>query len=259
MHFTTAEITAWLGSFLWPFFRIGAMAMAAPFFGARSVPVKVRLMLALSLSILIAPGLPAAPAVEPFSLVGLTITLQQILIGIAMGFILQLVFAAIITGGQMIGMQMGLGFASMVDPQNGTQVPVLAQFYLMMTTLLFLGMDGHLLLIDLLAESFRLLPIGGEVLSLDAFWAIASWGSQMFAGGVWLALPAAASLLMVNIAFGIMARSAPQLNIFAIGFPVTMMMGFVVVLYTLPNVVPQFSTLLSSGFELVRFVIAGGE
>lgn len=259
MHFTTAEITAWLGSFLWPFFRIGAMTMAAPIFGARSVPVKVRLMIALSLSILIAPILPAAPAVDPLSLTGLTITLQQILIGIAMGFTLQLVFAAIITGGQMIAMQMGLGFASMVDPQNGVQVPVLAQFYLLMTTLLFLGLNGHLLLIDLLAESFRLMPVGGDVMSREAIWAIASWGSQMFAGGVWLALPAAASLLMINIAFGVMARSAPQLNIFAIGFPVTMMMGFVVILYTLPNVVPQFSSIVSGGFELIRIVLTGGE
>ncbi len=255
MNFTTAEITAWIGTFLWPLFRIGAMFTAAPIIGARSVPVRVRLIFAIAVSLVIVPVLPPMPAVEPFSWAGLVIILQQILIGVVMGFIVQLIFAAIITGGQMIAMQMGLGFASMVDPQNGTQVPVLSQLYLMMTTLLFLGMNGHLVLIELLAESFRLMPVGGEVMVRDAFWAVALWGSQMFAGAVWLALPAVASLLMVNIAFGVMARAAPQLNIFAIGFPVSMMMGFVVIYMTLPNVIPQFDSIMQDAFSLIRTVL----
>jgi flagellar biosynthesis protein FliR len=155
-------------------------------------------------------------------------------------------------------MQMGLGFASMVDPQNGTQVPVLSQLYIIMTTLLFLGMNGHLVLIQLLVESFRLLPIGDSGIGADGFHAVAAWGTQMFAGALWLALPAMASLLVVNIAFGVMARSAPQLNIFAIGFPVAMIMGFVVILYTLPSVVPQFGQIVERGFDLVQYLLLGG-
>lgn len=258
MHLTMAEITAWIGSFLWPFFRIGTVFMVAPVTGSRNIPVRVRLMLALAVTLLVMPLVPSVPQVTPFSWSAIAIILQQLLIGAAMGFALMLVFSAIVTGGQLIAMQMGLGFASMVDPQNGTQVPVLSQLYILMTTLLFLGMDGHLVLIRLLAESFHLLPIGETGINADGFHAIAAWGTQMFAGALWLALPAMASLLVVNIAFGVMARSAPQLNIFAIGFPVAMIMGFVVILYTLPSVVPQFGQILERGFDLIQYLLLGG-
>lgn len=258
MTLTMAEITGWLGSFLWPFFRIGTMFMVAPVTGSTNVPIRVRLMLSLAVTAIVLPLLPAPPQVTPFSWPAIAIIMQQVLIGAAMGFALMLVFGAIVTGGQLIAMQMGLGFASMVDPQNGTQVPVLSQLYVLLTTLLFLGMDGHLVLIRLLVESFELLPVADVGLDRDAMFAIAGWGTQMFAGALWLALPAMASLLVVNIAFGVMARSAPQLNIFAIGFPVAMMMGFVVILYTLPNVVPQFARILEQGFDLIQYLLLGG-
>jgi flagellar biosynthetic protein FliR len=255
MHFTTAEITAWIGSFLWPFFRIGSMFMVAPITGGQYVPVRARLMLAVAVTLVVMPLLPELPVADPFSLTMLTLILQQLLIGVAMGFALMLVFTAIVTGGQLIAMQMGLGFAAMVDPANGQQVPVLSQLYLIMTTLLFLVMDGHLVLIALLVESFQTLPIGPVGIDRDGFWEIVQWGSKMFAGAVWMALPAVASILVVNIAFGVMARAAPQLNIFSIGFPVTMIMGFVVILYTLPNVAPQFSVIVEQGFDLIKFLI----
>lgn len=258
MTFTMAEITGWLGAFLWPFFRIGAMFMLAPVTGSTNVPMRVRLMLSMAVTLIVVPLLPQVPQVSPFSWPAVAIILQQVLIGVAMGFALMLVFGAIVTGGQIIAMQMGLGFASMVDPQNGTQVPVMSQLYTLMTTLLFLGMDGHLMLIRLMVDSFQLMPISDVGLDRDAFHAIAAWGSQLFAGALWLALPAMASLLLINIAFGVMARAAPQLNIFAIGFPVTMIMGFVVILYSLPTVVPQFTQLLEHGFSLVGMLMPGG-
>lgn len=258
MHFTTAEITAWIGSFLWPFFRISSMFMVAPITSGQYVPVRVRLMLAVAVTLVVMPLLPAMPQVAPFSLTALTLILQQLLIGIAMGFVLMLVFSAIVTGGQLIAMQMGLGFAQMVDPANGMQVPVLSQIYLLMTTLLFLVMDGHLVLVAMLVESFQTLPLGPAGMDRDGFWAIAMWGSKMFAGAVWMALPALASLLTVNTAFGVMARAAPQLNIFAVGFPVAMMMGFVVIIYTLPTVAPQFDVLVEQGFELIKFLLRAG-
>lgn len=257
MTFTMAEITAWIGSFLWPFFRIGAMLMVAPVTSANYVPVRARLIIALAITLVIVPTLPEPPMATPFSWDGMAIIMQQLLIGIAMGFVLMLVFAAVVTGGQLIAMQMGLGFASMVDPQNGAQVPVLSQIFVVMTTLLFLVMDGHLILIAMVAESFRLLPIGPVGLDRDAFFAIANWGTQMFAASLWLALPAIVALLLVNISFGIMARAAPQLNIFAIGFPVAIMMGFVVIYFTLPNVVPQFAFVLEQGFALINILLGG--
>ncbi len=258
MRFTSGEITAWIGSYLWPLFRIGALMMAMPVFGSIMVPPRVRLMLAIALTSILVPVLPAVTGVDPFSLQSLFIVVQQVLVGVAMGFAMQLVFAAVTTGGQVIAMQMGLGFASMVDPQNGTQVPVLSQLYLLLVMLLFLGFDGHLVMINMVAESFRVLPIAPDGLTRNGMWTLVSWGSQMFAGAVWLSLPAVASLLVVNIAFGVMARAAPQLNIFAIGFPVTLMMGFVVLLYTLPTVVPQFTSLLNDGFALITKILSGG-
>lgn len=257
MHFAAAEIGNWLGSYLWPLFRIAALVTAMPVFGSALVPVRVRLMLALAITSVVAPLLPAGPVVEPFSLQAGMLVVQQVLIGVAMGFAMQLVFSAVVTGGQVIAMQMGLGFASMVDPQNGTQVPVLSQFYLLLVTLLFLGMDGHLVLVEMVVESFHTVPIAADGLTRNGFWNLAAWGSQMFAGAVWLSLPAVASLLVVNIAFGVMARAAPQLNIFAIGFPVALIMGFVVMLFTLPTLVPQFDNLMREGLELIVQVLMG--
>ncbi len=244
-----------ISAYLWPWFRVGAMFLAAPVTGSMSVPMRVRLVLGLAVTAVIVPLLPPPPAVDPFSLPAITIIFHQILIGVAMGFALQLVFSAIITGGQVIAMQMGLGFSLMVDPQNGAQVPVLSQLYLILATLLFLGFDGHLAMIQLLVESFRVLPVGPAGIGTAGFWELVNWGSRMFAGGVWLAIPAVAALLVVNTAFGVMARSAPQFNIFAIGFPVAMLMGFIVILFVLPTVVPQFTLLVSEVFDLIGQIL----
>jgi len=258
VHLTAAEIASWVGSFIWPLVRIGAMAMTAPLYSARSVPARVRLGLALGVTMVVAPLLPAAPAVDPFSAAALMILVQQLIIGVAMGFALQLVFSAVVTGGHVVAMQMGLGFASLVDPQNGTQVPVVSQVYLMMMTLVFLALNGHLALIDVLVESFRTMPISTTGLAPQGLWQVVAWGSQLFAGAVSLALPAIASLLIVNLAFGVMTRAAPQLNIFAIGFPLTMLFGFVVMIMTLPSAVPQTSHLWFATFDMLRRITGGG-
>ena len=221
------------------------MFSAAPVFGARMVPVKVRLALALILSLMMAPMVAEGMvAVAPFSAEGLMISVQQILIGLAMGFTLQLVFAAIIVAAQSIAMSMGLGFANAVDPQNGVQVPVVAQYFLTLATLLFLALDGHLLLIQLLVDSFQSLPVGEAGLTRADFWALASWGGRMFAGAVAIALTAMASLLLVNLAFGVMSRAAPQLNIFGVGFPVTLTLGFVTLVFAVANLLPQMQHLI---------------
>ena len=170
---------------------------------------------------------PEMPAVEPLSLTGLLISAQQVLIGLAMGFILQLVFSVLAMVGESIAMSMGLGFASMIDPQNGIQIPVLSSYYVTLATLVFLALDGHLVLIGLLVDSFHTLPIGLESLAREGLWQLVGWASRMFAGAVLIALPALASLLLVNLAFGIITRAAPQLNIFAVGFPMTILLGFV--------------------------------
>ncbi|MDX1252223.1 MAG: flagellar biosynthetic protein FliR [Gammaproteobacteria bacterium] len=258
MQFTSAEISSWIGMYLWPLFRIAAMVGVAPVFGAQNVPVRIRVGIAVALTLVIAPVLPQVPQVDPISSVGVLIIVHQVMIGMAIGFALRLVFAAFVLAGQLIGQTMGLGFAAMVDPQNGVQVPVVGQFYQIMVTLLFLAMNGHLVLIEVIADSFRTLPVGPKGLGMDSLWSLVLWGGQVFAGAVLVSLPAVTALLVVNIAFGVMTRASPQLNIFAVGFPVTLGIGVVVMLVTLPVILPQLSHIMSDAFTMMQQLVAGG-
>jgi flagellar biosynthesis protein FliR len=251
MHFTTAEITAWIGSLLWPFLRISAMLVAAPLFGAGTVTVRVRLAIAFLLALVVAPLIPTPPAVEPLSLAGLVIALQQVVIGLAIGFVLQMVFSALTQAGESIALSMGLGFASMVDPQQGVQVPVVSTYFVIMSTLMFLALNGHVALIELTLLSFHSLPVGVDGLGRADLWAVVSWGSTMFVFGLLVALPAVASMLLVNLSMGVITRAAPQLNIFAVGFPMMIMLGFILLLLTIPVLLPQFTDLLAEAFGLM--------
>ena len=252
MQLTSAEIAAWVGSFLWPLIRIAAVVSVAPVFGSRLLPRRLRLMLALVLTWTMMPLLAPVPAVEPVSPTGVLLTAQQILIGLSMGFMLRLVFTALEIAGQVIATQMGLGFANLIDPQNGGQLPLLGHFYSLIGTLIFLALNGHLLLLKMLAESFRGLPVANTGLLPDDLWLLVNWASQMFAGAVLIALPAIASLMVVNLAFGVMTRAAPQLNIIAVGFPITLILGLFIVLYSLPAFLPQFERLLDGAFHTTR-------
>ena len=251
MHFTTAEITAWVGALLWPFLRIGAMLVAAPLFGAGTVTVRIRLGFALVLAVIVAPLLPMPPAVEPLSLAGLTIAVQQILIGLMIGFVLQMVFSAVTQAGETIALSMGLGFASMVDPQQGAQVPVVSNYFLIVSTLIFLALNGHVALIELTLMSFHTMPIAVEGITRVELWSLVSWGSTMFTYALMVALPAVAAMLVVNVSMGVVTRAAPQLNIFAVGFPMMILLGFILILLSLPVLLPQFTELLALAFGLM--------
>lgn len=257
MTLSTNEVAAWVGGVIWPFVRIGAMLVAAPIFGAGTVPVSVRLAFSLILAWALQPFLPAVPAIDPVSVLGGLVTASQVLIGVAMGFILQMVFSAMVLAGQAVALSMGLGFATLVDAQNGVQVPVVSQLYVILSTLLFLAFNGHLLFLDMLVRSFHLMPVGPLMLSGDALWHIIRWGGTMYAAAILVALPAVASLMLVNVAFGVITRAAPQLNIFAVGFPMTLMLGFVLILFSLPTLAPRFSGLLDQSFTLMRGVLGG--
>jgi flagellar biosynthesis protein FliR len=251
VNFTEGQILNHVASFIWPLMRISSMFVSVPLFSLRAVPARVRLILSLAITLVVMPVLPAYAMVEMFSYQGFLVAVAQVMIGLTTGFIVQLVFSALLFAGQGVALSMGLGFASMVDPQNGQQVPVIAQFYVMASTLVFLSLDGHLVLIKMLVDSFTSLPIGIEGITKTDIWTILMWSSRMFAGGLLLTMPIVASLLLVNVSLGVATRAAPQLNIFSVGFPVTLMLGMILVWLTLPDFLEQFTGILTESYDLV--------
>lgn len=252
MNITGAELLSWLSALLWPFMRISAMFVAAPIFSARSIPVRIRVLFAFFIAWVLLPVIPKPPVVDLISGEALIISISQVIIGAAMGFILQMVFSAFVIAGQSIATAMGLGFASIVDPQNGVQVPVISQAFLIMATLVFLALNGHLIFIEVLAKSFQSLPVGAVFPSQDALWQLVNWGSDMFTGGLLIALPAVAALLLVNLAFGVVSRAAPQLNIFAVGFPIMILVGIAFLILILPTITEHLSRLMTQALDLIQ-------
>ncbi len=251
LELTNAQIGGWVGQFVLPLFRIAALLMSMPIIGTQLVPVRIRLFLAVALAIVLVPNLPAMPVVDALTVPALLLVAEQILIGVMLGFALQLLFHVFIVSGQMLAMQMGLGFASMMDPANGVSVPVLAQFFNMLVVLLFLAMNGHLVVLEVLAESFVTLPVGGG-LSLDHYWALAGRLGWVFGAGLLLVLPAITALLVINLAFGLMTRAAPQLNIFTIGFPLTLVLGLAIVWIAMADILAQYQTFVSEALQWLR-------
>ncbi len=249
---TDAELGAWLGGFLWPLFRILGFLMVAPVLGSNLVPMRVRLVLAVVLAFVAAPLAGDVPAVDGLSLSAMLIVLQQVLVGAALGFFLQIIFQLFTLASQMIAMQMGLGFASMMDPANGVTGAILSTFYVMFVTLLFVTMDGHLLMIAILIDSFQALPVGTQGLSDGMILQLVSTISWAFGSALVLALPAVTALLLTNFAFGIMTRAAPQMNIFALGFPVALMFGLFI-LWVLVSVAQEsLSAIFNEAFLMMR-------
>ena len=252
MQISTAEIAAWVGSFLWPLVRVAALVSVAPVLSSRILPRRVRLMLALALTWAIVRIQRSGNATSAPSPTATWSPSRKFLIGVSMGFALRLVFGALELAGQIMTTQIGLGFASLIDPQNGTQSTLLSQFYTLLGSLIFLALNGHLLLIGLLADSFTTLPPAPTGAGRDLLWGLITWAGHTFAGAILIALPAIASLLVVNLAFGVMTRAAPQLNIFAVGFPVTLVLGLLVVLYNLPTLFDQLNALLEQAFSVIN-------
>ena len=242
-------------SWLWPFFRGAGLFMAAPVVGTRSVPVRIRLVLAIAITIALVPVIPVTPYLEPFSAAWLLTSFQQIIIGIAMGLTIRTIFVALEIVGQAIGQLMGLMMAAMVDPQNGNQVPIVGQFYLLFATLLFLSVDGHLVMVSALANSFQTLPVGTEGIARESAWQVVEWVGGILSTAVLIALPAIVSLLIVNMAFGVMTRAAPQLNIFAVGFPVMIILGVVIILFTLDGFFPHMVSLFEESFVMMNSLL----
>ncbi len=247
-----AQLQAWIGALFWPFVRISSCLMAAPVFSASYVPRRLRVVLAGAITLCVAPLLPAPPGLPLLSAGGVLVTLQQVLVGLAMGFAMQLVFDALALGGQLLANGMGLGFAFNLDPLRGVSTPALGQLYVVLGTLTFLALDGHLALLGTLVESFRGLPVAEQGLDPARLYAMAGWGSELFSGALAVALPGVTALLVINLAFGVMSRAAPALNLFAVGLPVTLIFGLVIVLFGLPAFGTASRQLFAEGFAFLQ-------
>lgn len=228
---------AWLGKLWWPFFRIAAVFWLMPFFGDPRITPLIRILFSLSIAVIIAPLMPDMPAVDPFSLSTIVLAVEQILFGVILGLSFNLLFSMMFLVGQLISMQMGLSMAVMNDPTNGGSAPLISQLMIIFATLLFLGLNGHLIALDIVIESFRTWPVGQSIFALDIEITVQLVG-WMFAAGLMLAMPAIIAMLLVNFTFGAMNRSAPSLNVFSLGFPMGMLMGLFclgLVLSAIPN------------------------
>lgn len=258
LNFTTGQLEHWIVQLFWPFVRVGSCLMVAPAFGAQYVPARIRVVIAGGVALLIAPLVPAPEGVAPFSAAGMIITVQQVVIGAALGFCMQLVFDAVTLGGQLLANSMGLSFAFNVDPLHGVQTPVVGQFYTLLVTLTFLALNGHLRLVEILVDGFHTLPVGTTGLGSDGLWTIVQWGSTLFSGALSVALPGVTALLIVNIAFGVISRAAPAMNLLAVGLPISLVFGLVIVLTGLPTVQTSFVKLLQEALMLVRTLSVAG-
>jgi flagellar biosynthesis protein FliR len=246
---TSAEINSWIVAFFFPLARILALLTAAPPFNNAGLNTQARLVLGLAIAFAITPMLPKIAPLDPASGLGLLVLAQQLMIGLAMGFAMRLVFTAIDLAGTMISNQMGLGFATAYDPQSAAQTAVISQLLGMLALLIFLAIDGHLMVIATLSESFVVLPIDAGVISSSSWLNIANAGGLIFSSGVLLSLPVVVALLITNIALGVLGRVAPQLNLMAIGFPITIVLGFSALIVSLSFLATPLQQLFEFGLQ----------
>lgn len=239
-------LQTWIIALLWPLTRVLGVIAASPIFSHGSIPNQVKLGLGITLTLIIVPTLPPLPQFNIFSFQGLLILVQQLIIGLAIGFSMRLVFSAVELAGQVIGMSMGLGFASFYDPQTQGQSTAINQFLVLLAMLVFLSLDGHLMIVTALANSFITMPIVVDGNSINLM-KIVLWGEMIFSAGLLLALPAVAALLITNMALGILTKAAPQLNLFGIGFPVTLSIGFVVLALSIPTMLKPITNFIEQG------------
>ncbi len=253
MTLLAADIVERFYTFLWPMLRISALLLAAPLFSLDALTLRIRIMLALVVTFFVYP-MVEWPVIDPISANGLLQIVNQLFIGAMMGLMLQIAVAAIVVAGQTIAASMGLSMASMVDPNIGN-VPVISQFLVILGTLIFLGFGGHVIMISMIVDSFRTVPIGQFILGQAAFGKVVAWSGMMFLGGVLLALPVMVSLLFINIGLGIVTRAAPTLNIFSVGFPASIAAGFIVLILSLESIGGRMQWLWMQAFSHAKDLV----
>jgi flagellar biosynthetic protein FliR len=249
-----ADVSMWVSRMWWPALRVSGFVLTAPAAGETVVPGRVKIVLTLALAFLLAPLVEVPAGLSILSAAGMLAAVLELLIGVSIGMVVQLTFEALVFAGQSISLTMGLGFATLVDPQRGAQVPVLGQMFMIFGTLIYLSINGHLMLLGALAESFHTLPIGTHV-GRDFLMSVVLWGARVFDTGLLIALPAVIALVIVNLALGVVTRAAPQLNLFGIGFTITLLSGFFVLLSGLDGIMSGISALINSALMAVSELV----
>jgi flagellar biosynthetic protein FliR len=229
------------------------LLLAAPVFSLQAVTVRIRILLALALSVMVYPMFEW-PVIDPLSAPGLLEILNQLVIGVFMGLMLQIVTAAVVVSGQAVSNAMGLSMASLIDPNLGN-VPVIAQFLLILSTLIFVSLGGHTMLLALVIESFSSLPVGRSLIDQIAYGQLVSWSSMMFLGAVLTALPVMVTLLFISVGLGVVTRAAPSLNIFSVGLPATIVAGFFVLIVSLGSISARIQWLWLQGLTQIRVLV----
>ncbi|MBB6123770.1 flagellar biosynthetic protein FliR [Sphingobium subterraneum] len=249
-----AQLWIWLVAMIRP----GAALLAAPIFGARAVPIQLRLILSLAVGMGAMNSVTfTLPPDGVASIAGIALVAGEVLAGLAMGFALQIAYSATFVAGETIGNAMGLGFASMVDPQSGQSTQVVGQFLSIMSTFLLLGMDGHLLLIRYIIQSYTALPPGGAMLSNDAIYNLVLFGGALLGAGLTIALPVGFALILIQLVMGMLARSAPALNLFSVGIPVALFAGLLLLALTAPVMGQGIADALRQGLDHVQLIAEG--
>jgi flagellar biosynthetic protein FliR len=242
---------------MWAALRVAGVVMIAPILGAMFVPNRVKILITLVLAFAMLPVIGTVPAFSPLSAQGFVAVAQELAVGVAIGFMLKIAIEAAVLAGQIVSSGTGLSFAMVVDPQSGG-IPLLGRFYLIVATLLMLAANAHLQLIEVLAGSFELIPIGSGGLGTGEARQVADFAGIMFVGALKLALPSVAAMLMVNVAFGVISRAAPTLNLFAVGFPITLLMGFLVMVMDIGAHGPIWQGQVAETFATINRLLAGG-
>ncbi|MFZ3220215.1 MAG: flagellar biosynthetic protein FliR [Rhodoferax sp.] len=247
---TEAQLAAWISPIFWPFLRVLAVFTTAPVFSSRAIPLRARIALAFLIALATQASLPAMPVIGFNDPQALGAVVQQVGVGLAIGFAVRLVFSAVELAGEVVGFQMGLNFASFFDPTINAQSSAVARFFGQMTSLLFLAMNGHLMVLLAINRSFQSFPVDQNFLETMARMKLYRLGADVFASALWIALPMVGMLMFVNLALGIISRVAPQMNIFAVGFPVTLMVGLIGIATTLPMLDQPFMALMERAVEI---------
>src|ERR1700678_4837800 len=255
------DVSLWVPCLWWPTLRVGGFVLSAPIASETTIPSFIKIIMSVSLALLMSPLARVPADLSIFSGMGLFAAVQELLIGIAIGLVVQLAFEALTFAGQTVSLTMGLGYATLVDPQHGANTTVLGQMFMIFGLLTYLAVDGHLMLLGALAESFQTLPIGLPHIDKNFLLTVASWGAHVFESGLLIALPAVIALLIVNLALGVVTRAAPQLNLFGIGFTITLICGFFALIVGIEGTMASISSLinnaLSAAAELVAAPAAG--